>query len=75
MTENFLSEALHQAKELATQLAHILELETAAGAAIEFFDRAVGILVPRSRFLPVKSTADLLAVQSTQDAKNNNKKK
>ena len=27
MTENFLSEALHQAKELATQLAHILELE------------------------------------------------
>ena len=27
MTENFLSEALHQAKELAMQLAHILELE------------------------------------------------
>ena len=27
MTETFLSEALHQAKELATQLAHILELE------------------------------------------------
>lgn len=27
MTENFLSEALHQANELATQLAHILELE------------------------------------------------
>lgn len=44
--------------------ARALELETAAGAAIEFFERAAGILVPRSRFLPVKSTADLLAIQS-----------
>jgi UTP--glucose-1-phosphate uridylyltransferase len=42
----------------------VLELETAAGAAIEFFSKAVGIRVPRSRFLPVKSTSDLLAVQS-----------
>jgi len=41
-----------------------LQLETAAGAAIEFFDKAIGINVPRSRFLPVKSTSDLLAVQS-----------
>jgi len=45
-------------------LGHVLELETAAGAAIEFFRRAVGVRVPRSRFLPVKSTADLLAVTS-----------
>lgn len=43
---------------------HVIELETAAGAAIEFFTKALGILVPRSRFLPVKSTSDLLAVQS-----------
>jgi len=43
---------------------HILELETAAGAAIEFFDSAIGVRVPRCRFLPVKSTSDLLAVQS-----------
>ena len=43
--------------------AHFIELETAAGAAVEFFRRAVGVRVPRSRFLPVKSTADLLAVQ------------
>ena len=42
----------------------VLELETAAGAAIEFFRRAVGVRVPRSRFLPVKSTSDLFAVQS-----------
>jgi hypothetical protein len=30
----------------------------------QFFRRSIGIRVPRSRFLPVKSTSDLLAVQS-----------
>ncbi|KAA8547657.1 hypothetical protein F0562_004086 [Nyssa sinensis] len=29
-----------------------------------FFDKAIGINVPRSRFLPVKATSDLLLVQS-----------
>lgn len=43
---------------------HVLELETAAGAAIEFFRKPLGVRVQRSRFLPVKSTSDLLAVQS-----------
>ncbi|XP_049378932.1 UTP--glucose-1-phosphate uridylyltransferase [Solanum stenotomum] len=42
----------------------VLQLETAAGAAIKFFDRAIGANVPRSRFLPVKATSDLLLVQS-----------
>ncbi len=42
----------------------VLELETAAGAAIEFFSSAIGIHVPRMRFLPVKNTSDLFAVQS-----------
>ncbi|KAJ6421236.1 hypothetical protein OIU84_028585 [Salix udensis] len=42
----------------------VLQLETAAGAAIRFFDHAIGINVPRSRFLPVKATSDLLLVQS-----------
>ncbi|KAF2314749.1 hypothetical protein GH714_033433 [Hevea brasiliensis] len=42
----------------------VLQLETAAGAAIRFFDQAIGINVPRSRFLPVKATSDLLLVQS-----------
>ncbi|XP_077219547.1 UTP--glucose-1-phosphate uridylyltransferase [Tasmannia lanceolata] len=42
----------------------VLQLETAAGAAIKFFDHAIGINVPRSRFLPVKATSDLLLVQS-----------
>lgn len=74
----------------------VLQLETAAGAAIrvcviflalifyicaliiadspsiwklltgfmwQFFDRAIGVNVPRSRFLPVKATSDLLLVQ------------
>ncbi|XP_057971461.1 UTP--glucose-1-phosphate uridylyltransferase [Malania oleifera] len=42
----------------------VLQLETAAGAAIKFFDHAIGINVPRSRFLPVKATSDLLLVQA-----------
>ena len=42
----------------------VLQLETAAGAAIRFFDKAIGINVPRSRFLPVKASSDLLLVQS-----------
>jgi len=42
----------------------ILQLEIAAGAAIQYFRNARGINVPRSRFLPVKSTSDLFVVQS-----------
>jgi len=42
----------------------IIQLETACGAAIEFFENAKGVNVPRSRFLPVKSTSDLFVVQS-----------
>nr|BAP47499.1 UDPG pyrophosphorylase [Gentiana triflora] len=42
----------------------VLQLETAVGAAIRFFERAIGVNVPRSRFLPVKATSDLLLVQS-----------
>jgi UTP--glucose-1-phosphate uridylyltransferase len=42
----------------------IIQLETAAGAAIKHFERAQGIIVPRSRFLPVKSCSDLFLVQS-----------
>lgn len=34
------------------------------GAAIKCFDNALGINVPRSRFLPVKTTSDLLLVMS-----------
>mmetsp|Transcript_26489 Transcript_26489/g.45615 ORF Transcript_26489/g.45615 Transcript_26489/m.45615 type:complete len:520 (+) Transcript_26489:90-1649(+) len=42
----------------------VIQLETACGAAIEYFKNAVSINVPRERFLPVKSCSDLLLVQS-----------
>ncbi|CAI2349342.1 unnamed protein product [Caenorhabditis sp. 36 PRJEB53466] len=42
----------------------VIQLETAAGAAIKSFSGAVGVNVPRSRFLPVKKTSDLLLLMS-----------
>ncbi|KAG9316317.1 UTP--glucose-1-phosphate uridylyltransferase family [Chiua virens] len=42
----------------------IIQLETAAGAAIRHFRNARAITVPRSRFLPVKSCSDLLLIRS-----------
>ncbi|KAG2750310.1 UTP-glucose-1-phosphate uridylyltransferase [Suillus brevipes Sb2] len=42
----------------------VVQLETAAGAAIKHFNNAHGINVPRSRFLPVKSCSDLLLIRS-----------
>jgi len=42
----------------------VLQLETAMGAAIECFEGAQAILIPRSRFAPVKTTGDLLALLS-----------
>jgi hypothetical protein len=42
----------------------VVQLETAAGAAIKHFKNAHGINVPRSRFLPVKSCSDLLLIKS-----------
>jgi len=42
----------------------VIQLERAAGAAIQHFERACGVNVPRSRFLPVKDTSDLFIVQS-----------
>lgn len=42
----------------------VIQLETAVGAAMKCFENAIGINVPRSRFLPVKKTSDLLLVMS-----------
>ncbi|KAJ2775808.1 UTP-glucose-1-phosphate uridylyltransferase [Coemansia javaensis] len=42
----------------------VIQLETAVGAAIKHFAGAHGVNVPRSRFLPVKSTSDLFLVTS-----------
>ncbi|CCK69661.1 UTP--glucose-1-phosphate uridylyltransferase KNAG_0C05630 [Huiozyma naganishii CBS 8797] len=43
---------------------NVLQLETACGAAIRYFQGAHGVVVPRSRFLPVKTCSDLLMVKS-----------
>jgi len=42
----------------------VIQLETAMGAAIDVFDGARAIRVPRERFAPVKTTDDLLALRS-----------
>jgi len=43
---------------------NVYQLETAVGAAMKCFENATGINVPRSRFLPVKKSSDLLLVMS-----------
>ncbi len=42
----------------------VVQLECALGAAIEVFEGATAIVAPRSRFLPVKTTNDLLLLRS-----------
>jgi UTP--glucose-1-phosphate uridylyltransferase len=42
----------------------VIQLESAMGAAIEAFPGASLLLVPRSRFAPVKTTDDLLVLRS-----------
>merc|ERR1719298_274136 len=42
----------------------VLQLETAMGSAIECFPGATAILIPRTRFAPVKTTNDMLALAS-----------
>ncbi len=42
----------------------VYQLETAMGSAISVFENSRVIRVPRSRFIPVKNTTDLLALRS-----------
>ena len=44
--------------------AKVYQLETAMGSAISSFEGAKAIVMPRSRFAPVKACSDLLAVRS-----------
>ncbi|KAF8060290.1 hypothetical protein HT031_004825 [Scenedesmus sp. PABB004] len=44
--------------------AKVFQLETAMGSAIECFASAGAVVVPRSRFAPVKTTADLFVLRS-----------
>lgn len=49
----------------------VLQLETAAGSAVKNFKHSVGLVVPRTRFLPVKKTQDLLLIMSNLYELNN----
>merc|ERR1719160_1099599 len=42
----------------------VVQLETAMGAAISCFDGATALLIPRSRFAPVKKCDDLISLRS-----------
>ena len=42
----------------------VIQLETAIGAGLENFDGALGLVVGRDRFFPVKNTSDLMLLQS-----------
>ena len=42
----------------------VVQIESAMGAAIESFEGATAVAVPRSRFLPVKSTNELTLLRS-----------
>jgi UTP--glucose-1-phosphate uridylyltransferase len=42
----------------------VYQIETAMGAAISLFEGATAVRVPRSRFFPVKTCNDLMAVRS-----------
>jgi UTP--glucose-1-phosphate uridylyltransferase len=42
----------------------VMQLESAMGAAIDVFEGAAALRVPRERFAPVKTTDDLLVVRS-----------
>lgn len=42
----------------------VYQIESAMGAAISLFEGATAIIVPRSRFFPVKKCNDLLAIRS-----------
>ena len=50
---------------------NVIQLETAVGAAMKCFTKCKGINVPRSRFLPVKKTSDLLLIMSNLYKLNN----
>ena len=47
-----------------TDSPQVYQLETAMGAAIDCFKGAAAVCVPRRRFAPVKTTADLISLRS-----------
>ncbi|KAM0673714.1 UTP-glucose-1-phosphate uridylyltransferase [Gurleya vavrai] len=51
-------------KNLSKTNETVIQLETAIGAAIKYFPKSKGLIVPRTRFMPVKTTSDLFLIQS-----------
>lgn len=51
----------------------VIQLETAMGAAIECFKGSTAIVVPRTRFAPVKKCSDLMLLRSDAYFMENNK--
>lgn len=42
----------------------VIQLETALGSAVKWFENNCGVVVPRNRFLPVKACCDLFLLES-----------
>ncbi|OAG29949.1 UTP--glucose-1-phosphate uridylyltransferase [Nematocida displodere] len=57
-------EVIENKKKLSTG-EEVIQLETAIGASIKYFNNAKGMVVPRDRFLPVKTCSDLFLLQSS----------
>ncbi|CAM6031288.1 unnamed protein product, partial [Sphagnum compactum] len=57
-------DVISNVKTLENSNQKVIQLETAIGSAIKHFDKALGLNVPRSRFLPVKGCSDLFLIQS-----------
>lgn len=60
--ENFELDIIKNKKVVGSE--DVIQLETAIGAAIKFFKNNCGVIVPRSRFLPIKTCSDLFLVES-----------
>jgi len=61
-TDDFVLDIIQNRKTVSGE--SVIQLETAMGAAIKYFKNNCGVLVPRGRFLPIKSCSDLFLVES-----------
>lgn len=63
-SDTLMLDIIENKKSLPGLKERVIQLETAMGAAIKFFPNACGVVVPRTRFLPVKTCSDLFLVES-----------
>lgn len=62
MKQNFELDIIQNKKVVNDEV--VIQLETALGSSIKYFEKNCGIVVPRSRFLPIKTCSDLFLLQS-----------